>query len=116
MHLCDIASEGNSLAELDTFRCEDLKSAYHQYALSEKSVMASGCRYKDKTYVCQTMMYGPSQCVIIADTLLKVPTTATALRHEMFLLPYIDDIFQSPSNPDHIGEHLRYLGYYLRLS
>ena len=72
MHLTDISDEGLVLKEQKSLRCEDLKSCYHQYPISEKSMYASGCVYGGVVYLCQTMMYGPAPCVIIADELLDI--------------------------------------------
>ena len=65
MQLTAIAEEGDILQKYSSLRCEDLKSCYHQYSLTERSVLASGCRFRGKVWLCQTMMYGPAPCVII---------------------------------------------------
>ena len=80
MHLTDISEEGLVLREQKDYCCEDLKSCYHQYQLSERSMYASGCIYKGVVYLCQTTMYGPAPCVIIADELLAIAAMATGLR------------------------------------
>ena len=90
MHLTDISEEGLVLKEQTSLRCEDLKSCYHQYPLSDRSMYASGCVYRGVVYICQTMMYGPAPCVIIADELLEIAATATAIRHNCVVFSYID--------------------------
>ena len=108
-----IAEEGDLIKDYTSHRCEDLKSAYHQYPLSKKSVLASACRYRGRVLVCQTMMYGPAPCVIIANSILEVATQAISVRTKKYVRPYIDDVIQSPAYPDEIRPHLLALGYYL---
>ena len=50
MHLTNISEEGLVLKRQKSLRCEDLKSCYHQYQLSDKSMYASGCMYKGVVY------------------------------------------------------------------
>ena len=113
MQLTAIAEEGDILQKYDSLRCEDLGSCYHQYALSQRSVLASGCKYRNKIWVCQTMMYGPAPCVIIANSALELATNAIALRSKCYVRTYIDDVIQAPGFPDYIKPHLKELGFFL---
>ena len=113
MKLTAIAEEGDILQKFKDLRCEDLKSCYHQYAVSERTMYASGCRYKGKVLVCQTMMYGPAPCVIIADSALTLATNAISLRSNCYVRGYIDDVIQAPAFPDHTKPHLISLGLFV---
>ena len=61
--LLDVCLRGETLNEIDSFRTEDLHSAYHQYKLSPESMRESAFKFEKVTYCWQTIFYGTSGAV-----------------------------------------------------
>ena len=100
MNLMDILNRGQQLREAKEYMVIDMKSCYHQFRLSRKSVLALGCRIDGRIAVWQTMGYGPSPAVYIVNNLVNYAVLDAALNHDTFAEAFIDDVFVAAVKPE----------------
>ena len=100
MNLMDILNRGQQLRNAKEYMVIDMKSCYHQFRLSKKSVLALGCKIDGKVAVWQTMGYGPSPAVYIVNNLVNYAVLDAALTHDTFAEAFIDDVFIAAVKPE----------------
>ena len=110
INLFDPTKESHILKSISEFRCEDLKSAYHQFPMDNESILLCGFKVFGRVLVFQTLFYGTSAAVIIVNTINNLAAQAQGIRSNIFVIIYIDDILQSSSSSA-IIDHLIELGY-----
>ena len=113
--LFDPTKESHILKNISEFRCEDLRSAYHQFPLDEESILLSGIKVFGRILVFQTLYYGTSAAVVIVNTINNMAASAEGIRANIFVIVYIDDILQSGTS-DCIIRHFEELGYFFSIT
>lgn len=100
IELMDITERGHVLKTMDSFRTEDMSSAYHQFAISVESSYACGFRFEGKVYIFQTMFYGSSSAVYLVNYLTNLACKAASIKFDKFIEAYIDDVFSESKDED----------------
>ena len=74
-------------------------------------MLLSGIRVFGRVMVFQTLYYGTSAAVVIVNTLNNLAASAEAIRSNLWVIVYIDDILQS-SRSNAIVSHFEDLGFF----
>ena len=88
----NILDRGRPLIEAEGYTVADLKSCYHQFPLDKRSVLSMGFKYKNKIYVCQTLMYGPACAPFLVNTLNNMACLHVGLNREQYGECFIHDV------------------------
>ena len=82
------------LRAADSMVTHDLKSAYYQLALNEKSRKKCSFWYEGEGYEYLVLPFGYSAAVVISQTIFNVPADIVRFKHKRPLFNYIDDFAQ----------------------
>ena len=89
-----ILNSTTQLRAADSMVVHDLKSAYYQLALTEKSRKLCSFWYENEGYEYQVLPFGYSAAVVISQTIFNIPADKVRFKHKRPIFNYIDDFAQ----------------------